>query len=261
MQELAALLPTLAATADPAQRMQASATSRRSHGQTGNRAAMLGAMRDLLQLRPADPEALALIEDDLRARGSYGEPATSSGRPVRAEHCPIDARLPRLREIGQLSAQRLDDKDTAIAAWRELLSYDPTDLEGLASLEHLLEAAERWDELAQLLDHRAANDADPMVRRDVLRRLADVQRDRRNDAEGELMAFVALWELDTADDAVAERGSVPARRSAGDGAGAAEVLRTRADRAAEANAPGLWASLATLLAEITPRGRSTGGGR
>lgn len=249
LQELAALLPTLAESADAGQRMQDLRDLAEIHGQTGNRAAMLGAMRDLLHLDPADPEALALIEDDLRARGSYEELRNILWDAVRAEHCPIEARMPKLREIGQLSAQRLNDRDTAIGAWRELLSYDPSDAEGLSALEQLLEASERWDELAQLLEHRAGSEPEPATRRDVLKRLADLQRDKRNDPDGELQALLSLWEIDPKDDVIAER-LVNARRAAGDGAGAAEVVRTRAENASEEAAPELWASLAALLTEI-----------
>ncbi len=246
--DLAGMLQTLAEHADPPQRIQDLRDLAEIFGQQGNRTAMLGAMRDVLALDPADPEALALIEDDLRARGAYGELREVLWGAVRTEHCPVESRLPRLREIAQVSAQRLDDRETAVATWRELLSYDAGDAEALGALEQLLHAGEQWDELAAVLDHRAGTESDPDVRKDVLRRLAEVNRMRRGDLEGESHALTALWALDPDDDATGER-LIDVRGALGDPDGAAEVLRARADRASPETAARRWTELAMQRAD------------
>ncbi|MBI5517145.1 MAG: tetratricopeptide repeat protein [Deltaproteobacteria bacterium] len=247
--ELAQLLQALAPTTDAGTRMQDLRDLAEIYGQQGNRPAMLGAMRDLLGLDPADPEALALIEDDLRARGNYQELRDVLWGAVRAEHCPLEARVPRLREIAQCSEQRLGDAETAIATWRELLSYDPADAEALTSLEQLFTRGSRWDELAGLLEHRASVEGDEATRRDVLRRLAQVHRDRRQDGEGEAGALTQLWQLDPSNDAVSAR-LVELRAASGDHAGAAAVLQSRAELASGGLAVERWSQLAAQLTTL-----------
>jgi tetratricopeptide (TPR) repeat protein len=241
--ELASLFDQLAPTVEPAQRAIDLKELAALYGQQGNRAAMIRAMRDVLAIDPADPDALTLVEDDLRARREYGDLREVLAAAVRAPHCPPDARIPRLREIARLSTDHLKDADAAVDAWREILNSGPADVEALAELDPLLEHGERWDELVMVLEQRAELTDDPELRRTLLGRLADLHRDRRDDPVAEAAVVAMLWEAAPNDDGVAMRLAA-LRKITGDAAGAVEVLRARAERATGPEAAGRWAALA-----------------
>jgi tetratricopeptide (TPR) repeat protein len=122
------------------------------YGNQGNRGGMLGAMREVLALDPADPEALALVEDDLRARGEHAELREVMAEAVRCEHCPAEMRAARLREIASLSLDHLDDPESAMHAWRELLDGAPDDADALRGLDQIFTRAGDWAQLADVLD-------------------------------------------------------------------------------------------------------------
>lgn len=241
--ELASLFDQLAPTVEPGQRVVDLKELAALYGQQGNRAAMIRAMRDVLAIDPADPDALTLVEDDLRARREYGDLREVLAAAVRAPHCPPDARIPRLREIARLSTDHLKDADAAVDAWREILNSGPADVEALAELDPLLEHGERWDELVMVLEQRAELTEAPELRRTLLGRLADLHRDRRDDPVAEAAVVAMLWEAAPEDDGVAMRLAA-LRKITGDAAGAVEVLRTRAERATGPEAAGRWAALA-----------------
>jgi hypothetical protein len=241
-----ALLASLPPATDRAQRVSDLREMAEVYGQQGARDAMLAALREILVLDPADPEALALVEDELRAQNAFDELRQVLYAAARAPGVPVDARSARLREIARLSEQRLGDAAGAVEAWRALLAVEPHDEEGVAALERLLTQAERWDELARWLEKRVAATTDRATQRALWERLAALHRDKRNDESAEAAALSALWALDPEDDAVALR-LVDARRRLGDVAGVTEVLRARAEASAGAEGLVRWSELATHL--------------
>lgn len=67
-----------------------------------------------------------------------------------------EARKPLLVQVAELREIMLDDRDASIETWRRILADDETDTDALDNLERQLNAAERWPELAALLDHRVS---------------------------------------------------------------------------------------------------------
>ena len=53
-------------------------------------------------------------------------------------------------------AEQLADRDGAVASYRKILAVDPEDPQALRLLGKLLGAAERWDELAEVLGREVA---------------------------------------------------------------------------------------------------------
>ena len=215
-------------------------------GRSGDRAGMLDTMRRVLALDAADLEALALVEDDLRARGDYAALRDVLAEAVRSEQCPPEMRIPRLREIAQVSLERLDDAQAALDAWREILDSVGDDPESLAGMDQVLSQQNRWEELYPVLAQRADVLPEGDVRNGVLRRLADLHRDRSGDRAAEAAALAQLWRANPQDDEVSER-LVALRRESGNLVGVVEVLRARAERSPPMAAVERWAELAVAL--------------
>jgi tetratricopeptide (TPR) repeat protein len=79
--------------------------------------------------------------------------------------------------------ERLNDVDGAITAFEEILQASPADADALINLERLLETAERYEELADVLRLRCGV-ASGMERAGLLRKLAKVLRQHLHDDEG-----------------------------------------------------------------------------
>jgi len=244
--DAAALLDALAAESDEEQRVRDLKDLAALYGQLNDRPAMLDTMRKVLAYDPADTEALTLLEDHLRQKKELHALRDLWLAAVRSPRCPPAERVPRLRAIGRLSAEELEDVDGAIEAWREVVETIPTDVEALRALGELFERAGRWEEYANVLTQRADLATDEAERREVLLRLADVHRDRRADPQAEATVLTMVWELTPDDDAIAAR-LARAYTDAGDLAGAAEVQRARAERAVGPMAVPRWAEAGNAL--------------
>ncbi len=244
--DLAQLLAQFAPTADPAERMRDLKDLAELYGNQGNRGGMLGAMREVLALDPADPEALALVEDDLRARGEYAELREVMAEAVRCEHCPAEMRAARLREIASLSLDHLDDPESAMHAWRELLDGAPDDADALRGLDQIFTRAGDWAQLAEVLD-REVQAAPDGARKALLLRRADVARDQLDDPEGEREALAAAWREDPDDDDLTDR-LLALYREREDLYAVAEALEVRAQRAPAHLAVDRWRELAAARA-------------
>lgn len=246
--DLAAILAQFAPTADPAERMRDLKDLAELYGNQGNRAGMLASMGEVLTIDPADAEALALVEDDLRARGEHGALREVLAEAVRAEHCPPEMRVTRLREIATLSLNHLDDPESAMHAFRELLDTVPDDPDALEGLDVIFTRAGEWAELAGILDRRITDAEDDATLRALLLRRADIARDQLDDPGTELDAVARAWVLAPDADDVADR-LIALRRGNGDLAGVADVLRVRAERASGDRAIERWRDLAVACEE------------
>lgn len=245
-EDFARVATTFAGDGDVAQQVRDLKDLAEIQGRSGDRAGMLGTMRSVLSLDAADLEALALVEDDLRARGDYSTLRDVLAEAVRSEQCPPDMRIPRLREIAQVSLERLDDAQAALDAWREILDSVGEDPEALAGMDQVLSQQDRWEELAPVLAQRADVLEDGDIRNAVLRRLADLHRDRTGDRAAEAASLAQLWRAVPHDDDVAGR-LVALRRASGNLAGVVEVLRARAERSPPTASAERWAELGQAL--------------
>ncbi|MCC7538315.1 MAG: hypothetical protein IT379_18970, partial [Deltaproteobacteria bacterium] len=152
-------------------------------------------MNEILMLDPADPEALAFLEDDYRGRGDYGALRDLLLAAVRVPGVSAESRKLRLREVAGIAESRLGDLDGAIAAWRALNAMDPGDAEVRTQLRRLLEQGQRWDDLVKLLEREALSVADYETKADLYRTLAHLHRHQRGDLREAVIALRKLREL------------------------------------------------------------------
>ena len=103
------------------------------------------------------------------------------------------ARKELLLEVAKIMAEQLADRDGAIAAYKKILAVDPEDPNALRLLGKLLGAAERWDDLADVLSREVTvADRHPnfVAEAAELRfRLGRIRHQRLADAEGALACY------------------------------------------------------------------------
>ncbi|WP_146662116.1 tetratricopeptide repeat protein [Enhygromyxa salina] len=129
-------------------------------------------------------------------------------------------------------AERLDQADRALANWNRRLEVDPDDLEARDALVELLETNERWEQLVEALEKRAASPVLAQQRRADLIRAARILADRLGR------------------DADATNTWLEVRESFGDEAETLDALDGLMAKT------GRWAELATLLGSSAGQGRS-----
>jgi tetratricopeptide (TPR) repeat protein len=151
--------------------------------------------RQILEIDPADPEALATVEEHYRKRGEWGELRALLLAAARVPGLSVEARKTRLREVAAISEQRLGDVDGAISAWKGVAALDPADREARSALMRVLEQYRRWDDLVVVLEREAISALEPAVKADVYRRLADIHRRQRGDLQQAIAALRNLRDL------------------------------------------------------------------
>lgn len=85
-----------------------------------------------------------------------------------------DERITILHEIARVEVDELDSPEDGIVTYRRILEVDPTDTEAVTRLDQLLEAGERWDDLARHIEFRIDNASDPRAGLELRQRLGSV---------------------------------------------------------------------------------------
>ena len=156
--------------------------------------------REVLEADPAHPEALSWVEDYLRTKRDYAALRDVLLGAVRASGESLEARKERLREVAGLCEGNLRDTDGAITAWKQLLSVDRSDEGARQSLTRLLEKAQRWDDLANLLEQEATSESDLEKKIVLEKKLATLQEQKRRDFAAAADAWGRIANLTPEDD-------------------------------------------------------------
>jgi tetratricopeptide (TPR) repeat protein len=149
--------------------------------------------QEVVEIDPANPEAVGFLESHLRQTRKYAELKEMLLKASRAPGVDVEARRGWLREIAGLCETQLRDLDTAIAAWQQLFALDRSDEGPKNQLRRLLERAGRWDDLATLLEQEAEQTTDIEARISMEKALAKIHEQKRKDpvATGEAWARIA----------------------------------------------------------------------
>jgi tetratricopeptide (TPR) repeat protein len=158
--------------------------------------------KQILELEPSDPEAFTLLESHYRKRRDHASLRDLLLASTRAPGLTVDVRKLRLREVATLSETKLRDSDAAISAWRGVVTFDPSDREASSSLKRLLKKAQQWDELAGVLEREALATTAIEEKAALIREIALIHRDKRNDPAETAEAFRQLHALKPDDTAV-----------------------------------------------------------
>ncbi len=159
--------------------------------------------KEVLDADPAHPEALAWVEDYLRSKRDYQslrDVLLSSVRAVSGSKESLETRKERLREVAGICEGNLRDIDGAVSALKQLLALDRSDDTARQALSRILEKAQRWDELANVLEAEAnaAGEVDTKIA--LEKKLATLHEQRRRDFGAAAEAWGRIARLAPEDD-------------------------------------------------------------
>ena len=152
---------------------------------------------DMLAARPDDLQAIQELEGLQRRLKNWKEVRDVLERKL--EHLSGAQRVPVLEEMAHLAEEQLDDAADAVALHRRLLAEAPTHTPSLVALWRLLDTAEKWNELAELLEQfmtvlRDLGGTDQI--REVGLRLAELYAERLSDPDKARQILSELLEGD-----------------------------------------------------------------
>ncbi len=159
--------------------------------------------KEVLDADPAHPEALAWVEDYLRSKRDYAalrDVLLASVRAVGGSKESLETRKERLREVAGICEGNLRDIDGAVSALKQLLAIDRSDDTARQALSRILEKAQRWDELANVLEAEAnaAGEVDTKIA--LEKKLATLHEQRRRDFAAAAEAWARIARLAPEDD-------------------------------------------------------------
>ena len=140
----------------------------------------------VLELEPENQIALGAYAEHFREKGDWAALADLlefSYERARVAGAPLEELLPRLEEIASVTEKQLGDPERALAAWQRAEEIAPTFARARESQRRILLKAKSWDRLAALLEREAAAQTDPSARMDILRRVAQLHREKLGNAK------------------------------------------------------------------------------
>lgn len=156
----------------------------------------------VLDVERPDPEALSSVIDLLERNERWTELVQVLDRRARVTNMPLQRRAD-LRRMAEILAANLADPAAAIDGWTRVRQEFGEEREVVKALTELYTGAERWSELAELLETAAGqrrSDAGSL-----LAQLGDVRRLRMNEPDKALPLYVQALGVDPGD-AVARAG-------------------------------------------------------
>jgi tetratricopeptide (TPR) repeat protein len=156
--------------------------------------------REVLEADAKHPEALSWVQDYLRTKRQYAPLRDVLLAALRVPGESVDARKERLREVAGLCEGNLRDVDGAINAWKQLIAIDRTDEAGRQALTRLLEKAQRWDDLANLMEQDASGESDIEKKIALEKKLATLHEQKRHDQASAAEALGRIANLTPEDD-------------------------------------------------------------
>jgi tetratricopeptide (TPR) repeat protein len=140
--------------------------------------------REVLAIEPANLDAIGFLEAYLKQLRKFAELRDVLKRAAQDDGIDIEQRIGWLREVAGLSENQLRDPNGAVAALEELLTLDPESDDTRSSLKRLLERANRWDDLARVLEQEAEVIADVEARLSAEKAIARLHEQKRKDPIG-----------------------------------------------------------------------------
>ncbi len=139
----------------------------------------------------AETEQLQITRKLAALYAQTNRPRERLGMLERQAHLEVNeaARSALLSEAAKL-AESLGDTDRALSLWEKRIDSDPNDLSGLDARISILDNQQRWDDLVQALESRAAKVTAPNQKRADLVRVALVHHQQRKDLD----AAIGAWQ-------------------------------------------------------------------
>jgi tetratricopeptide (TPR) repeat protein len=223
----------LGAVAEPAARtkimLELAALYRDRLGDRDQAAVYLHAV---LEVEPENQAALAAYADHFRDKGDWAALADLlefSYERARVAGTGPEELLPRLEEIAAVCEKQLGDAERALAAWQRAEEIAPAYNRAREAQRRLLLKTKSWDRMAALLEREAAAQQDVGQRMEILRRAAQIHREKLNNAPRAIEIYREILRADPTD-AVSMRAVVETYERAGDFKSLAQLLREQIER-------------------------------
>ncbi|HTJ82332.1 MAG TPA: hypothetical protein VL400_11475, partial [Polyangiaceae bacterium] len=171
-----------------------------SEAQKGRKPTALAKYRDVLKLDPANAEALAWVDEHLRQKRMYADLRDVLLAASRVLSQSADTRKAQLRDVAGLCETQLRDVDTAIQAAKQIVQMDRGDDQAREQLRRLLEKAQRWDELATVLEQEATSAPDVETKINLEKKLAGLHEQKRKDPGAAAEAWARIAGLSPGDE-------------------------------------------------------------
>src|SRR6185437_6879191 len=189
----------LGAVADPGTRarimLELAALYRDRLGDADQAAVYLHAV---LEIEPENQIALGAYAEHFREKGDWAALADLlefSYERARTAGATTEELLPRLEEIAAVTEKQLGDPERALVAWQRAEEIAPTYGRGREAQRRILLKAKSWDRLEALLEREAAAQTDPAARMDILRRVAQLHREKLRGDPHDAVSMRALVEI------------------------------------------------------------------
>ncbi len=145
-------------------------------------------------LDPSDEEAIERLEELYRKRRAWAELYSLYEHQLGSKEGA--ERIPVLREMGQLAAERLQRGDDAVRLYREVLDLDPSRSDVLDKLEKHAERSKDWSTLADALERRLQLLSHDTAKLGVLTKLGAVYADHLEDQEKSIGAWRRILDIE-----------------------------------------------------------------
>jgi tetratricopeptide (TPR) repeat protein len=181
----------------------------------------------VLELEPENQGALAAYADHFREKGDWAALADLlefSFERARLAGAALDDLLPRLEEIATICEKQLGDAERALVAWQRAEEIAPSYGRAREAQRRLLLKSKSWDRMAALLEREAAAQTDPGARAEILRRVAQIHREKLGNPGRAIEIYKAILRDDPRD-MVSMRLVVEVYEREGDYVSLAQLLR------------------------------------
>lgn len=158
----------------------------------------IDAWRKLLEVDPRDFEAMAALENLLRAEERWVEVVDVKMQRALAFEDPQE-KIREYLEVAQIWENQVGEKDKGTDAYEKILEIDPTHDQAFFALEELHGAAGRAEPLIELYLARLETRDAPSEKTDILRKVARAFEEQLDDKGQAHDALVTAFELDFSD--------------------------------------------------------------
>ncbi|MEM9491130.1 MAG: tetratricopeptide repeat protein, partial [Myxococcota bacterium] len=160
-----------------------------------------GYQRQVLELSPDDPEAMAALEEIASNMSDWPALLEVYRRRVELSESDDD-KVELLFKIAFNEEERLADLDAAAQTYRRILDISPDSQRAMRALAKLQEARGDWDGLAEVLGRELIHTADEGAKVELLLRIGTLRESSLDRAEAALDAYSEALDLAPDDDRV-----------------------------------------------------------
>ncbi|MHC5038888.1 MAG: tetratricopeptide repeat protein, partial [Planctomycetota bacterium] len=178
-------MPELLATLRQAVQEHPEATAARFHLADllltlGGHAEAADILESLNQEDPTDAEVVRLLETALEAAEDPDRKAAFLSERIRQIE-NFEEKLATILELGALYRDKVNNLHKAITAFEDALAIDPANEEALDAMEHIFMESERWSDLADVLERRAAFALDNEATSTLYLRMGEIWGEKAGD--------------------------------------------------------------------------------